>query len=66
VAFCVTGDLFWRNAAKSLSLQFEPTIAAVSTTLIGLTVTILVFNALLQRTKQRWSRRIRGPQKPSV
>jgi putative spermidine/putrescine transport system permease protein len=36
---------------NSLSLQFEPTIAAVSTMLIGLTVTILVFNALLQRTK---------------
>ena len=36
---------------NSLSLQFEPTIAAASTMLIGLTVIILVFNALLRREK---------------
>jgi putative spermidine/putrescine transport system permease protein len=36
---------------NSLSLQFEPTIAAASTMLIGLTVMILVVNALLRRER---------------
>lgn len=34
---------------NSLSLQLEPTIAAVSTLLIGMTIVILALNAVLQR-----------------